>query len=114
MNEAALTSGWTGSVDPAEAVLRQVSDTVDTIVEAEARQFRLAVAWADLHPGDVVDTSTPWADRDLQVAGDGAPTVAEFAVADYALAAGISTDAGRRYLGDAVETRYRLPRLWAR
>jgi hypothetical protein len=114
MTEAALSSISTGSVDPAEQVLRAVSDTHDVVVAAEARQFRLATEWAELHPGDAVDTSVPWADRELQVAGEGAPTVAEFAIADYALAAGMTTDAGRRYVGDAVETRHRLPKLWVR
>ena len=38
--------------------------------------------------------------------------VAEFCVADLALALGMSTDAGRGYLGDALELRYRLPKLW--
>ena len=33
---------------------------------------------------------------------------------EFAAATAVSTDAGHRYLGDAVETRYRLPRLWAR
>ena len=44
----------------------------------------------------------------------GAPLVAEFSVAEFAAALGLSTDAGRGYLGEAVELRYRLPRLWAR
>ncbi|MEP9361874.1 DUF222 domain-containing protein [Nocardioides sp. CN2-186] len=51
---------------------------------------------------------------ELAIAGPGAPLVAEFCVAELALALGMSTDAGKRYLGDAVETRYRLPRLWSR
>uniref|UniRef100_UPI0037837CC4 HNH endonuclease signature motif containing protein n=1 Tax=Nocardioides sp. TaxID=35761 RepID=UPI0037837CC4 len=44
----------------------------------------------------------------------GAPTVDEAAVAEFALAVGRTTDSGRHLLGDAVELRYRLPRLWAR
>ena len=51
---------------------------------------------------------------ELAIAGEGAPLVAEFCVAELALALGMSTNAGKRYLGDAVETRYRLPRLWKR
>ena len=51
---------------------------------------------------------------ELAIAGEGAPLVAEFCVAELALALGMSTGAGKRYLGDAVETRYRLPRLWKR
>jgi hypothetical protein len=33
-------------------------------------------------------------------------------IADLALALGMSTDAGRSYLGDALELRYRLPKTW--
>ena len=40
--------------------------------------------------------------------------MAEFCIAEFALAIGLSTDAGRRYLGDAIEIRYRLPRVDAR
>ena len=50
---------------------------------------------------------------ELAIAGPGAPLVAEFCVADLALAFGMSSDAGRTYLGDAIELRYRLPKLWA-
>ena len=42
----------------------------------------------------------------------GTPDIAEFGIAEFALAIGLSTDAGRRYLGDALELHHRLhPRL---
>ena len=53
-------------------------------------------------------------EHELAIAGPGAPLVAEFCVAELALALGMSSDAGKRYLGDAIETHYRLPRLWTR
>ena len=34
-------------------------------------------------------------------------------MAELAAAVGMTTDAGRSYLGEAVELRYRLPRVWA-
>lgn len=104
----------TGQLDPAESVLRETADVLDLLVYAEARQLELAVDWAHLHPGDEVDCSIPYGDRELQVAGDGAPTVAEFAIADLALTLGLSTDSGRNLIGDAVELHHRLPRLWER
>ncbi len=55
-----------------------------------------------------------YGDTGVPVAGPGAPLVAEFCVAELAAAIGVSTDAGRGYLGEAVELRYRLPRVWAR
>jgi hypothetical protein len=40
--------------------------------------------------------------------------VAEFCIAEFALAVGLSSDAGRRYVGDAVEIHHRLQRVQAR
>ena len=42
----------------------------------------------------------------------GAPWVAEFAPVDLAAALGITHDAGRQLIADALELAYRLPRLW--
>ena len=50
----------------------------------------------------------------MPVAGEGAPLVAEFSVTEFAAALGLSTDAGKRYVGHALELRYRLPRVWRR
>ena len=50
----------------------------------------------------------------MPVAGEGAPLVAEFAVTEFAAAIGVSTDAGKRYVGHALELRHRLPRVWRR
>ncbi len=84
------------------------------ITDLEIQRLQLAVEWVLLHPGDEVDTSIPWAMRDLEIAGDGAPTIDEGAIAEFSLAIGVSTDSGRLYLGDAVELKYRLPRIWKR
>src|SRR3954454_199051 len=85
---------------------------------AAVRKLQLAVQWVELHPGDEVDDESgegvDWSMRDLQIAGAGAPTIDEGAVAEFALAIGVSTDAGRSYLGDAVELAHRLPRIWGR
>jgi hypothetical protein len=81
---------------------------------AAIRKLQLATEWVALHPGDEVDTSIEWGMRDLEIAGDGAPTIDEGAVAEFARALGVSTDSGRIYLGDAVELKYRLPRIWQR
>jgi hypothetical protein len=82
--------------------------------ELEVERLLLALEWAELHPGDDVDETVPWAERDLEIAGAGAPTVAEFSIAEFALAVGLSTDQGIAYVGDAVELCHRLPRTWAR
>ena len=53
-------------------------------------------------------------DRGLALAGQGAPLVSEFQAMEYAAALGMSTDAGKAYIGRVLELRYRLPRLWDR
>jgi hypothetical protein len=83
---------------------------------ATIRKLQLAVEWVLLHPGDEVDDQSgegvDWSMREMEIAGEGAPTIDEGAIAEFALAIGISTDSGRVYLGDAVELAYRLPRIW--
>ncbi len=49
----------------------------------------------------------PRRDR-VPVAGPGAPLVGEFSVTEFAAAIGLPTEAGKAYLGEAVELRYRL------
>ena len=111
MSTAPATSFETRSPD---RVLAAVTAVHDQVRELEAHEFLLATEWAGLHPGDEVDTSIPWAERDLEVAGDGAPTVAEYALVEFAAATGRSTTSGTAYVGDAVEVRHRLPGLWER
>src|SRR6478735_8558353 len=97
-----------------EQVLDRARDRHALVVQAEIDKLRLAVEWAVLNPGDPVDEAVEWAERELEVAGDGAPTVAEFSIAEFALMIGLSTDAGRVFIGDAVELAHRLPRIWTR
>jgi len=86
---------------------------------AEAELLELAVGWAVMHPAESIHEAetvrlSGFGDTAIPVAGPGAPLVAEFAVAEFAAAVGLPTEAGKRYVGQAVELRYRLPRLWAR
>ena len=81
--------------------------------------MQAAVDWAAMHSTDSIDDAAAiWhpscGEHGVPIAGEGAPLIAEFSVAEFAAAVGQSTDAGRCYLGEAVELRYRLPRTWAR
>ncbi len=104
------------TADTSSEVLAALHQHTDTVAHAEVEQFALAVEWACMHPPESVvkAATTDGSEGELMLAGDGAPLVAEFCIAELALALGKSTVAGRRFLGDALETRYRLPRLWAR
>lgn len=84
---------------------------------AEAELLALAAHWADLHPviGESADGfQVDGMERLVPLAGPGAPEVAEFAPAELAATLGMSSYAGQRLVGDALELRHRLPRLWAR
>ncbi len=74
--------------------------------------------WAVIHPAETLDDAETFRLRGggtgVPLAGPGAPLVAEFSVAEFAAAVGIGTEAGKYYLGHALELRYRLPKLWAR
>src|SRR3954469_2596744 len=82
----------------------------------EVNKLVLAVDWAAMHSVDSMDEAATWpgSEGELALAGPGAPLVAEFAVAELAIALGVSTDAARGFLGEAMELRYRLPKLWQR
>ncbi len=72
-----------------------------------------------MHPADSIHEPATYVLRgfgqtDLALAGVGAPTVAEYAVPELAAALGLSTEAGKRFLGECLELRYRLPHLWDR
>jgi hypothetical protein len=84
---------------------------------AEAAVLRLAAEWAVAHPAESISDAAsfvPGSDAAVAIAGEGAPWVAEFAVAEFAAALGLSTDSGRALVGDALELRHRLPKLWRR
>ena len=81
--------------------------------------LRLAVHWAAMHSVDSIEEAATFpracfGDIAIPVAGPGAPLVAEFCVAEFAAAVNLPTETGKLFLGEAVELRYRLPRIWAR
>ena len=57
---------------------------------------------------------TPGADTMLDLAGAGAPEVSDFAVTELSTALGRTRESGRLLVGDVVEAKHRLPRVWAR
>jgi hypothetical protein len=105
-----------------------------------ARELLIGVAeWADLHTTGALmpdlygtygapDEDTlravedawvsrfgmPGADTMLELAGAGAPEVSDFAVTELATALGRTRESGRLLVGDVVEAKHRLPKVWAR
>src|SRR5690242_17547633 len=101
----------TRELDTAGAVLAAVREDKAIADAAEVRLFQAAVEWAAMHSVASLGPAAVW-EGEVPIAGEGAPLVAEFCVAELAAAIGKNTDAGRQYLGEAMEVRYRLPRLW--
>ncbi len=73
-----------------------------------------AVEWAALHePTGTGDAAYWWeAGHLVPLAGEGAPQIGEYAIAEFATALGVTTDAGRRLIGHGLEIAWRLPQLW--
>src|SRR4051812_25863719 len=103
-------------LDTPAGVLAFARDGVARTYAAEVDKLHAAIAWAAMHSVESMDDAACYAglEGELALAGPGAPLVAEFAVAELAVALGVTTDAGRAFLGLAMERRYRLPRLWKR
>ena len=80
---------------------------------------RRPCSWAITHPAESIEEAETirlrsFGDTAIPLAGPGAPLVAEFSLAEFAATIGLPTEAGKRYVGHALELRYRLPRLWKR
>ena len=118
-----------GTHTTATALIDAVRERTTAARVAEAAAFVAVGDWAAAHTSDVVvgDPITvlgAWHDEQraealagdqfLELGGPGAPVVAEFCIGEIAAARGCSFDAARRLVGDAVELRYRLPRVHAR
>jgi hypothetical protein len=115
-----LAAGARGVADddlsPAD-LLASIKASRDLEHAEAARQLTLSAAWADLHPPesihDAASFTVPGCEHEEPIAGEGAPLVAEFCVAELGGVLGISTTAAKKLIGHALELRHRLPRLWA-
>ncbi|MFC6286641.1 HNH endonuclease signature motif containing protein [Nocardioides sp. GCM10027113] len=111
----------TVSTSPGESpveVLAFARDRRRAAQVAEAELLVAGVEWAVQHPVESLVEAAGFeldgADTAVPIAGEGCPLITEFCVAEWAASLGMSTDAGRAFLGEAVELRYRLPRLYRR
>ncbi|GEP34523.1 hypothetical protein NSZ01_22910 [Nocardioides szechwanensis] len=97
----------------ASSVLDQVRSGKAAQTRAELRTLNALLEWCVIHETDD-EGDAAFGDHGIPLAGDGAPWVSEFAVMELGAALGQSTDSAKRYVGAALEVRYRLPRLWER
>lgn len=97
------------------AVLAAMRRAQSAVRSAEVEVLVNAVEWARLHEVDPDSyEAARWEDTPVLLAGEGAPAVSEYCLAELGAALGISTEAGRRYLAHALELEYRLPKVYAR
>ncbi|MFT3871925.1 MAG: HNH endonuclease signature motif containing protein [Nocardioides sp.] len=98
---------WSGRkpLDSAEALLDETRALADAAQRAECLLLLRAAEWADQHPA--IGEDGAW--EDTQV-----PAVQWDAPAEFALAAGLSHEAGTDLIHQALELRHRLPDAWKR
>jgi hypothetical protein len=85
------------------------------LVSAECRMLRLACAWADAHYLDSDgDEYQPLIKAACAWGGEGTPEVSEYCAAELGALQGTGIMAARALIADALDLRYRLPRLWDR
>src|SRR4026209_1271294 len=85
------------------------------LVSAECRMLQLACAWADAHYLDSGGGEyQPLIQRACAWGGEGTPEVSEYCAAELGALQGTGMMAARSLIGDALDLRYRLPRLWGR
>jgi hypothetical protein len=85
------------------------------LLAAECRMLQLACAWADIHYLDSSsDEYQPLIQRACAWGGEGTPEVSEHCAAELGALQGTGIMAARALIADALDLRYRLPRLWNR
>jgi hypothetical protein len=113
---AAEARGVADDLSPAD-LLATIRSAREDENRAAAQQLTLAARWADLHPPESIHDAAvftvPGSEHEEPIAGEGAPLVAEFCVAELGTTLGITTTAAKKLIGHALELRHRLPRLWA-
>jgi len=98
----------------------EILDVVESLHQArivnECRVLELAVQFAIVHNGDSLladGQRLPGRQRPVRLGGQGTPTVAEFAPAMLGARMQLSSFAAKMLIADGLDTRFRLPRMWA-
>src|SRR5215211_4291368 len=85
------------------------------LMARECRTLQLACAWADAHYLDSgSEEYQPLIQRACAWGGEGTPEVSEYCAAELGALQGTGMAAARALIADALDLRYRLPRLWDR
>ncbi|QDP98253.1 hypothetical protein FOE78_22190 [Microlunatus elymi] len=104
-----------GELDPVR-VLRNAGIACRQERAARNKKLITAVDWAHCNPPESIDPhqlDVRGGERPIHPAGEGAPGMAGFAVAELASTLGMSCGGATRLIADGLDLRHRLPRLWA-
>src|SRR3954462_10447384 len=114
--------GTTPALDTRPRTAAVLARAVEAMAHRRAVDVALllaAIEWAETHAAPALGPYAGWGEEDLHgegvipLAGTGAPLVAEFAPVELAVELGWSTDSAKELMGDGLELKYRLPRLFA-
>jgi hypothetical protein len=112
------TTASTPTRSSTSAVLARAVDAVARRRTADVDLLVAAIEWAECHPAPIGGPRAAWGGEDIfgecviPLAGEGTPSVAEFAPVELAVELGWSTDAAKELMGHGLELKYRLPLLF--
>ncbi|WP_179229008.1 DUF222 domain-containing protein [Parenemella sanctibonifatiensis] len=118
---AANTPETDGTADPHTTAALKVISAIRAArhekLQAEAREFMQAAAFADLYDSDWYAIAYPagsgtLGERLVRLGGDSTPLVAEFCVLELSAALGMAEEEGHMLLADALALRHRFPKTW--
>lgn len=116
MTSTPNTTDGIADTDPVTRVLVTARRHQAAAQAAEVALLVTAVEWAVLHPAESREAAATYTigrdETEMYLAGSGAPLIDDWCVAEFAAVLHLTTEAGQRLIGEAVELTYRLPRLW--
>lgn len=97
----------------ARQTLEALEFTVERRRAAEVADLELVLHWCMLHSAEP-PVIRPGGERLREVGGDGTPGVKELSICELGIARQVHSLAARAVVADALDLRYRLPRVWAK
>ncbi|MBS44146.1 MAG: hypothetical protein CMH83_13475, partial [Nocardioides sp.] len=93
-----------------QAALTEAYAVLEWVAARQLPEDRAAEEWADGHLDEMAKDR--FGSQALHLAGPGSPVVEEDEA--YEISAALGLQSGSRYVGELIELRYRLPRIWSR
>ncbi len=103
-----------GALGNSRALADLAAETENQVRMLGCHKLRVAAAWADAHSAVDHPDGGMLTERLLPFGPAGCPLVAETCAATMSLAFRTSVQSAKSWIGDALNLRHRLPRLWER